>query len=67
MFQKALISADEMDEVKTTKRLAELSLLEAQDARRQAELEYQRAMAELGRRTIRSPIDGVVVERFLRQ
>ncbi len=65
MFHKALISVDEMDEVKATKRLVELSLLEAQDARRQAELEYQRAMAELARRTIRSPINGVVVEQFL--
>jgi RND family efflux transporter MFP subunit len=65
LFRKALISADEMDEVKTTKRLAELSLLEAQDARRLAELELRRATAELARRTIRSPINGVVVERFL--
>ena len=32
---------------------------------RLAELELRRATAELRRRTIRSPVDGVVVERFL--
>jgi RND family efflux transporter MFP subunit len=64
MFQRALIPADKMDETETTKRLAELSLLEATDARRLAELELQRATAELTRRTIRSPITGMVVERF---
>lgn len=65
MFQKALIPADKMDEAETTKRVAELSLLEATDAKRLAELELQRATAELARRTIRSPVNGVVVERLL--
>jgi RND family efflux transporter MFP subunit len=65
MFQKALIAADEMDEAEANRRLAEVSLLEAQESRRLAELELQRAQAELARRTIRSPITGVVVEGFL--
>ena len=65
MFDKALIPAGEMDEAETNKQLAELALLEAADAQRLAELELQRAKAELTRRTIRSPISGVVVERFL--
>lgn len=65
LFHKALISADDMDEFKTNKRLAEYSLLEAQDTKRLAELELQRGIADLARRTIRSPINGVVVKRFL--
>ena len=65
MFQRSLIPADKMDETETGKRLAELSVLEAADAKRLAELELRRAEAEVARRTIRSPINGVVVERLL--
>ena len=65
MFHKALIAADKMDEIETTRRLAEMALLEATDNRRLAELELQRATAELARRTMYSPITGVVVERLL--
>lgn len=65
MFQKALLPADKMDEAETTKRVAEMAVLEAADNKRLAELELQRAMAELARRTIYSPIHGVVVERLL--
>lgn len=65
MFQKALISSEKMDEIETTKRLAEMALLEATDNRRLAELELRRATAELTRRTLYSPITGVVVERLL--
>ena len=65
MFQKALISAEKMDEADTIRRLAEMALLEATDNQRLARLELQRATAELARRTIYSPITGVVVERFL--
>ncbi|HEY5871212.1 MAG TPA: biotin/lipoyl-binding protein, partial [Candidatus Tectomicrobia bacterium] len=65
MFQKALIAAEKMDEIETSKRLAELTLLAATDNRRLAELELRRATAELARRTLYSPINGVVVERLL--
>jgi multidrug efflux pump subunit AcrA (membrane-fusion protein) len=65
LFQKSLIAAEKMDEVETVKRLAELTLLEATDNRRLAELKLQRVTALLARRTIRSPITGVVVERLL--
>jgi RND family efflux transporter MFP subunit len=65
MFQKSLISAEKMDEAETSKRLAEMALLEATDNRRLAELELRRAVAELARRTLYSPITGVVAERLL--
>jgi multidrug efflux pump subunit AcrA (membrane-fusion protein) len=59
------IAVEKMDEIETTKRLAEMTLVEATDNRRLAELELRRATAELARRTLHSPITGVVVERFL--
>ena len=37
---------------------------QALDRKRQAELEHNRALADLKRRTLVSPIDGVVVERY---
>lgn len=64
LYEKALIAADEMDEAETTKRLAELDLHETLENHRLADLELQRAVAELNRRTITSPINGVVVERM---
>lgn len=65
LFQEALIAINKMDEVETTKHLAEQGLAEALENKRLAELELQRATADLARRTIRSPITGVVVKRFL--
>jgi RND family efflux transporter MFP subunit len=64
LHQKALIADDKMEEVEASKRLAELNLREALEKRRLAELELQHASAELARRTIKSPIAGVVVERL---
>ncbi|HEY7496041.1 MAG TPA: efflux RND transporter periplasmic adaptor subunit [Candidatus Tectomicrobia bacterium] len=63
LHQKALIADDKMEEVEASKRLAELNLREALERRRLAELELRHASAELARRTIKSPITGVVVER----
>lgn len=63
--QENFISAEERDEAQTELKLAESELEETQDNRRVAELEYRRAQEELERRTVRSPIDGVVVERLM--
>jgi RND family efflux transporter MFP subunit len=64
LYQKAIIADDDMDEAKTTKRLAELNLLEAMENQHLAELDLRRVIAELNRRTIKSPITGVVVDRL---
>jgi len=64
LFHKSSISKQEIDRLKTETRVAELQVLQEQDNKRIAELEYQRALASLRRRTIRSPVDGVVMERF---
>jgi membrane fusion protein (multidrug efflux system) len=65
LLEKKLISVAELDEAQTEKRLAEMALVNAIDNKRLAELELQRANVALARHTIRSPINGVVVERFL--
>jgi RND family efflux transporter MFP subunit len=65
LLEKQLISVAELDEAQTEKRLAEMALLNAVDNKRLAALELDRATVALSRHTIRSPITGVVVERFL--
>ncbi len=65
LFRRDVITPREMDEVKDTKRLAELGLFEAMENKRLAELELVHARAALAMRIIRSPITGVVVDRYL--
>jgi len=65
MFRKELIPLKEMDEAETSKVLAEYELLEAQEEKRLAAIDLDRARAVLELRTIKSPIGGVVVERLL--
>jgi RND family efflux transporter MFP subunit len=65
LYKKETIPFGEMDEAETSKMLAELELQEARDNKRIAELELRRATEVLERMFIRSPIKGVVVERFL--
>src|SRR5438105_7665057 len=59
------IAQHELDEAETELRLAEVARLEATEKKRLAQLELQPANALLGLRTIRSPITGVVSERFM--
>ena len=55
----------DVDEAQTGKALAEMAYQEASENKRLAKLEWNRAMAALSLRTIRSPINGVVVDRLL--
>jgi len=59
-----VVSAYEQDEVQTDARLAGWQLRQAIDDQSLARLERDRAEEVLKRRSARSPIDGVVVERF---
>ncbi len=65
LFKKKVIPFEEMDESRTNTKLAEMELAEAAENLGLAELEYKRAAVVVKRMTIRSPITGVVVERFL--
>jgi RND family efflux transporter MFP subunit len=62
---QSFISLHDRDEALTEKRLAESELIEAKDERRLAEIEFRRLSEQLRLRTIKSPVDGVVVDRLL--
>ena len=64
LFQKRAISAHDIDERQTETQVAKLQLRQAVDNQRLAKLELRRAEEQLKRRTIRSPLKGVVMERF---
>jgi len=65
LFKKQVLPFSQMDEVETSKILADMQLQEALETKRLAELEYKRAVEVVNRLSIRSPINGVVVERNL--
>jgi RND family efflux transporter MFP subunit len=65
LFEKKTLSFQEWDEAETKRILAELALNEALEAKRIAELEYKRTVEVVKRMNIRSPVNGVVVERNL--
>ena len=62
LFKQSFISANARDEAEADFRLASEELARAKDNQRLAELEAQRAAEVLALRTIRSPVNGVVVE-----
>jgi RND family efflux transporter MFP subunit len=64
-YKEGGVPLKELDEAETSKVLAEISLLEAQENRQMAEAELQRAEAALALRTVRSPIGGVVLQRLI--
>jgi len=65
LFKTNAIARHDVDEAQTEKALAEMSYQEASENKRLAELELHRALAALHLHTIRSPINGVVVDRLL--
>jgi RND family efflux transporter MFP subunit len=65
LYEDELIPFSDMDEVETTKRLTEKQLSEAKENKELADYELKQNLAVVERMTIRSPIDGVVMERFL--
>ncbi|NML48049.1 efflux RND transporter periplasmic adaptor subunit [Ramlibacter sp. G-1-2-2] len=59
------VSAQAREEAVTEQQLAQSELQDAKDNRKLAELELARQQEVIRMKTIRSPIDGVVVERLL--
>jgi RND family efflux transporter MFP subunit len=64
LHKKEMAAQAEMDEAETNRLLAEMQLKESLENKRLSELEYKRAAEIMHRMTIRSPIDGVVMERL---
>jgi RND family efflux transporter MFP subunit len=65
LYKQDALSLDIREEIETEARLARLRLQEAQENQQLASLEFKQAMQVLQRRTIRSPISGVVVDRVM--
>lgn len=64
LFNESTISAQDMDKVKTETYIAQLQARQEEDNKRIAHLEAERAEQALERRTIRSPISGVIIEKY---
>src|SRR5689334_11931755 len=66
LFRQNFVSSSALDEARTERKLAESELHVAVENQKLSELEVRRAEELLGMRTIRSPVDGVVVQRYLK-
>jgi RND family efflux transporter MFP subunit len=62
---QSIVSSQEVEEALAARQVATAELLVARDEKKMSALELVRARAALERRQIRSPFDGVVVERIL--
>ena len=65
LFERGAVTGEELEEALTNEELSILGVREAEDALIRAGLDVKVMSAILGRRTVKSPVDGVVVERFL--
>lgn len=65
LFDQKFVSEQAVDEAANEKQLARAELKEATDNRKLAEIEYRRQLALIQLKTVRSPINGVVMERLL--
>jgi len=65
IHRRSAMSLDALDEAEMDKALAEVTIEAAKEETRRAGLELIAATAALERRTIRSPVNGVVVRRIL--
>ena len=65
LLEKKGISEREVDDSRAQRDLSRIALVDAKVNQHLAELQAEQAAAELDVRTIRSPIDGVVMERLL--
>lgn len=65
LFQKKFISAQALEQSAAETEVARQKLLQAQEQQRVSATEVAVARAQLGERTIRSPIDGIITERYV--
>ncbi len=65
LYKKNIIALDESDLAETKMLIAKLELKEAVEQKHIADLELKRANESVERRIIKSPIRGVVVEKYL--
>jgi RND family efflux transporter MFP subunit len=66
LARQSFISSNALEEARTERSLAESELKVARENQQLAELEVQRATEVLNLRTLRSPVNGVVVDRYMK-
>lgn len=64
LFNKEFVSSQALDQAVAEAQVAEARLRQAREQTRHSGKELQLADAQLEQRTIRSPIDGIVIDRF---
>jgi RND family efflux transporter MFP subunit len=64
LYQRGSLSKGEKDKAETDAALAQTELTQALEQKKTAELKLQVANAQLGVKTIKSPIDGIVIDRY---
>lgn len=67
LYNKKFISQQALDQTDTEAALADKKIAQAREQQRLAQQELAYAQAQLDQRTIRSPIAGIVVERYLHE
>ena len=65
LYQKNFVAQQIRDQAVTEAEVAEMRLRQARESQRQAKHELALASAQMNQRTIRSPLSGVVVEKYL--
>lgn len=65
LYSQKVVSTDQYDEARIAARLREMQLQQARENQYLAQLEARQAQAVLDRHIVRSPVPGVVVQRFL--
>jgi RND family efflux transporter MFP subunit len=65
LYKQSFVSQQVRDQASTEAEVAEMRLRQARETQRQAQHELALAQAQLAQRTIRSPLSGIVVERYL--
>lgn len=64
LYAKKMIPSIEQDKAQTAAAVAEMDLMEAKENQKLAKLDLERAIKLLDRRSLKSPINGVVVEVY---
>jgi RND family efflux transporter MFP subunit len=67
LYRQNFVSQQVRDQAATEADVAEMRLKQAREQMRQAQQELALAQAQVSQRTIRSPLSGVVVERYLHE
>ncbi|MCP3954012.1 MAG: efflux RND transporter periplasmic adaptor subunit, partial [Desulfobacterales bacterium] len=65
LFRNQVISEEKLDKAKTEVKLARCRLDKAREDKIQAKLDLARAKALLNQRTIKSPVAGIIVEKYV--